>query len=55
MGAVTLTYSIELAVGLACLAAAYGAARSLRRAWLTGLLSVAGLAAAGHALWGLAG
>jgi len=45
----TVTYAIELAVGLASLAAAAGVRRTGRLTWLAGVLLVAGLAACVHA------
>jgi hypothetical protein len=48
----TTTYVIEIAVGLACLGAAIGAAR--RSKWLGAVLVVAGLAATAHGIVALA-
>ena len=47
----SLTYAVEIAVGLACLLAAPGAWR--RAPWLGGLLAVAGVAALGHGVLAL--
>ena len=47
----TLTYSVEIAVGLACLLAVPGAWR--RNTWTGCLLAVAGLAAVGHGVFAL--
>ncbi|MEX0990870.1 MAG: hypothetical protein WD004_01175 [Actinomycetota bacterium] len=44
-----LTYVIEAAVGLTCVAAGAGMRR--RSAWLAALLAIAGLAAVAHAAW----
>ncbi len=48
-----VTYSIEIAVGVACLAAAPAAWPSSK--WLACVLLVAGLAAVIHAVFALAG
>jgi hypothetical protein len=48
-----LTYAIELAVGLASLAAAIGVRRTGRLGWLALVLLVAGVAASVHAVAGL--
>lgn len=50
-----LTSIIELVVGLVCLAAGWGTWRTLRSVAATMLFVVAGAAAAGHAVWMLAG
>lgn len=49
-----LTSVIELVVGLVCLVAAWGAWIRLHSRPTTLLLILAGIAAAGHALWMLA-
>lgn len=49
-----LTYTIELAVGLGCLAAAAGLWRRDALRALAVLLAVGGVAAAAHAAWALA-
>ena len=49
----TLTYAIELAVGLGCVAAAVPALRTRRRWWLAIVLLVAGGAAIAHAAFRL--
>jgi hypothetical protein len=46
-----LTSIIELLVGLVCLAAAWGSWVRLRSTIATVLFTLAGLAAAGHAVW----
>jgi hypothetical protein len=46
----TLTYLIELAVGLGCVVAAAPMARTSGRRWLAGVLAVAGLTAVAHAV-----
>jgi hypothetical protein len=46
-----LTSIIELVVGLVCLAAAWGAWRRLHSTIAAVLFALAGLAAAGHAVW----
>ena len=51
----TITYAIELAVGLGCLAGVPAAWRGGRTRWLAGILLVAGLAAVLHAVLALAG
>jgi hypothetical protein len=48
----TTTYVVEIAVGIACLGAAWGAFRRSR--WLTVALVVAGLAATVHGTVALA-
>ena len=45
-----MTYGIELAVGVACVAAAFGLRRIRALRWLLALLVVAGVAAILHAL-----
>jgi hypothetical protein len=50
----TLTYTIELAVGLGCLAAAVGLWRRASLRALAGLFAIGGVAAAAHAVWALA-
>ncbi len=50
-----LTYGIELAVGLGCLAASVPAWRIPRLRWLAAVLAIAGAVAAGHALVELLG
>ena len=50
----TVTYAIELAVGLGCLVGVTAAWRVRRARWLAGLLLVAGLAALGHGILALA-
>ncbi|MGZ8618998.1 MAG: hypothetical protein ACXWYE_03765 [Actinomycetota bacterium] len=50
----TLTYAIELAVGLGCLAAAVGLWRRASLRALAVLFAVGGVAAAVHAVWALA-
>jgi hypothetical protein len=45
-----ITYGIELAVGIACLAGAVGLRRSRPLRWLAALLVVGGIAATVHAL-----
>ncbi|MEP7059997.1 MAG: hypothetical protein ABI828_04635 [Actinomycetota bacterium] len=49
-----LTSVIELVVGLVCLLAAWGSWTRLRSAAAAAVFIVAGLAAAGHAVWMLA-
>ena len=49
----TLTYGVELAVGLGCVAAAVPALRARRLRWLGALLLVAGCAAIVHAAFRL--
>jgi hypothetical protein len=49
----TLTYAIELAVGLGCVAAAVPALRTRRLRWLGVVLLVAGGAAIAHATYRL--
>jgi hypothetical protein len=49
----TLTYAIELAVGLACVAAALPALRTRRLRWLAIVLLAAGGAAIAHAAFRL--
>lgn len=49
-----LTYTIELAVGLGCLAAAVGLWRRTSLRALAVLFAVGGAAAAAHAAWALA-
>jgi hypothetical protein len=49
----TLTYGIELAVGLGCVAAAVPALRTRRLRWLGVALLVAGGAATAHAAFRL--
>ncbi|MEA2556942.1 MAG: hypothetical protein QOG88_480 [Actinomycetota bacterium] len=46
-----LTSIIELLVGLVCLGAAWGAWVRLRSPVATALIALAGLTAAGHAVW----
>jgi peptidoglycan/LPS O-acetylase OafA/YrhL len=46
----TLTYVIELAVGLGCVVAAVPMARTPRSRWLAAVLAVAGLTAIVHAV-----
>jgi hypothetical protein len=46
----TLTYFIELAVGLGCVVAAVPMARTPGRRWLAAVLAVAGLTAIAHAV-----
>jgi len=46
----TLTYFIELAVGLGCVVAAVPMARTPRSRWLSAVLAVAGLTAIAHAV-----
>jgi hypothetical protein len=50
----TVTYAVEIAVGLGCLAGVPWAWRSGRFRWLAGVLMVAGLAAAIHGAVALA-
>ena len=47
----TLTYAVEIAVGVACLLAAPGAGRRMR--WLGAVLVAAGLAAVLHGAFAL--
>ena len=49
----TLTYAIELAVGLGCVGAAVPALRTRRLRWLGIVLLVAGAAAIAHAAFQL--
>jgi hypothetical protein len=49
-----LTYVIELAVGLGCLAAAAGLWRHRSLRIVAALFALGGVAAAGHAVWALA-
>jgi hypothetical protein len=49
-----LTYAIELAVGLGCLAAAVGLWRRASLRALAVLFAAGGVAAVGHAVWALA-
>jgi hypothetical protein len=49
----TLTYAIELAVGLGCVVAAVPALRARRLRWLGFVLLVAGAAAIAHAAFRL--
>jgi len=49
-----VTYTIELAVGLGCLAAAVGLWRRGSLRALAVLFLVGGVAAVGHAIWALA-
>ena len=51
---VWLTSVIELVVGLACLGAAWWTGRTLSSRSVAAILAIAGLAAAGHAVWVLA-
>jgi hypothetical protein len=46
----TLTYFIELAVGLGCVVVAVPTMRSPGRRWLAAVLTVAGLTAIAHAV-----
>jgi hypothetical protein len=46
----TLSYAIELAVGLGCVAAAVAALRTRRLRWLGVVLLIAGAAAIAHAV-----
>jgi hypothetical protein len=46
----TLTYLIELAVGLGCVVAAVPMARAPGRRWVAAVLAVAGLTAIAHAV-----
>jgi hypothetical protein len=50
----TLTYVIELAVGIGCLGAAAGLWRHPSLRILSVLFAIGGAAAAGHAVWALA-
>ena len=50
-----MTYAIEVAVGLGCVASALGLRRQRRLGWLAILLAVAGMAAIAHGLLELAG
>jgi hypothetical protein len=45
-----VTYAIELAVGVACIAAAVGLRRARTLRWLVALLIAGGVAATVHAL-----
>jgi hypothetical protein len=47
----TLTYAVEIAVGLACFGAA--AAGRTQQRWLAAVLVVAGVAAVGHGAFAL--
>jgi len=49
-----LTYTIEMGVGLGCLAAAAGLWRRASLRALAALLAVGGVAATAHAIWALA-
>lgn len=49
----TLTYAIELAVGLGCIVPAIPALRQRRSRWIGIVLLVAGVAAIGHAAYRL--
>ena len=46
----TLTYLIELAVGIGCIVVAVPTMRSLGRRWLGAILLIAGAAAVTHAV-----
>jgi hypothetical protein len=48
-----VTNALELAVGVACLAAAVGLRRTAGVGWLVVALAVAGIAACAHAAWSL--
>jgi hypothetical protein len=49
----TLSYAIELAVGLGCVVAAVAALRTRRLRWLGVVLLIAGAAAIAHAVFRL--
>lgn len=46
----TLTFLVELLVGLGCIAAAAAAVRVRRLRWLSPILAIAGVAASAHAV-----
>ena len=50
-----ITYAVELAVGLGCLAGAAATWQVRRLRWIAVVLAVAGLTAAGHSLSELVG